>query len=341
VQLLGWTTFELVTISTALQQIVSGPPRALWVVIGGVITTVLALRPLGWIRVLRRYVTAAVVVALVYLGVQLLRNPLPGLGHGSWDNFWIAVDTVIGAAVSYVPVAADYTRHSRSVRDTVIGSFVGYSVTQFLCYGLGLVALLTVAKGDPDKIFGAFLAIPVGTVAFGVLAVRELDQSFVDAYSAAVSVQNVRPRWDRRVLALAIGTLATVLALALNIADYENFLILIGGIFVPLLGVLAVDYFVISRRTWDLSESAPQRWVMLVPWILGFAVYQLVNPGYVQWWARQWSRVDRWLGFTPASWMSASLISFAVAAVTTVPVGLWRRRRERDTDRSGQPVGTG
>src|SRR5690349_20882246 len=44
VQLLGWTTFELVTISTAMQQITSDIPRWVFVVMGGVTTTVLALR---------------------------------------------------------------------------------------------------------------------------------------------------------------------------------------------------------------------------------------------------------------------------------------------------------
>ncbi len=326
VQLIGWTTFELVTISTAMQQITSGIPRWAFVVAGGLITTLLALRPLGWIRVLRRYVTVLVVIALCYLGVQLLRNPLPALGHGSWNGFWIAVDTVIGAAASYVPMAADYSRHSTTVRKGVLGTFVGYSITQIACYGLGLVALLTVAHGNADKIFGAFMAVPVGTLAFAVLATRELDQSFVDTYSAAISVQNIRPRWDRRLLALAVGTVSTVFALGLNIYDYENFLILLGAVFVPLAGVLAVDYFVVSQRQWDLSESAPLRWLMLVPWLVGFVIYQLVNPGYVDWWARAWSRVDSWLGFTPASWMSASILSFAVAAVVTLPIG--RAREE-------------
>ena len=327
IQLLGWTTFELVTISTALGQITTGVPRWVYVLIGGAITTLLALRPLGFIRVLRRYVTIAVLIALVYLGIQLLRNPLPGLGHGSWNGFWIAVDTVIGVAVSWVPVASDYSRHSRSVRDTVVGTFVGYSITQIVCYGIGLVALVTVAKGA-GQIFGAFMAVPVGTVAFAVLAIREIDQSFVDTYSTAVSVQNIRPRWDRRVVAVVAGVLATVLALALNISDYENFLILIGSVFVPLLGVLVVDYFFVTRRAWDLSEQAPVRWSMLVPWAAGFVAYQMVNPGYIGWWTSAWHSIDGRLGFVPASWMSASLLSFGVAAVVTVPVGLLARRRE-------------
>ncbi len=255
VQLLGWTTFELVTISTALHQIAGQIPRWVFVLAAGAVTTGLAIYPLRWIRVLRRYVTIAVVVALAYLAVQLLRNPLPAFGSGTWTGFWIAVDTVIGVAVSWVPVASDYTRHSRSVRDTVIGSFVGYSVTQIACYALGLIALVTVAKGDSNQIFSSFMAIPVGTLAFAVLAIREVDQSFVDTYSTAISVQNLRPRWDRRVLAVVIGSLATVLALALDVHDYENFLILIGSLFVPLLGVLAVDYFAISRRSWNLTRG--------------------------------------------------------------------------------------
>ena len=250
VQLVGWTTFELVTISTAMRQITDVLPRWVYVVVGGVLTTALALRPLGWIRVLRKYVTAAVVIALVYLAIQLLRNPLPSFG-GPWDGFWIAMDSVIAVAVSWVPVAADYTRHSRSVRDTVVGSFAGYSLTQIACYGIGLIALVTVAQsedGSNGAIFSAFMAIPVGTLAFAVLAIREIDQSFVDTYSAAVSVQNLRPRWDRRVIAVALGALSTVLGLALDIGSYQNFLLLIGSVFVPLLGVFAVDWFVVSRR---------------------------------------------------------------------------------------------
>jgi NCS1 family nucleobase:cation symporter-1 len=329
IQLLGWTTFELVTISTALQQITTGVPRWVFVLIGGVITTALALRPLGWIRLLRRYVTVAVVIALVYLAVQLLRNPLPGFGdNGGWSGFWIAVDTVIGVTVSWVPVASDYSRHSRSVRDTVVGTFVGYSLTQIACYGIGLIALVTVTKGDPNQIFSAFIAVPLGTIAFAVLAVRELDQSFVDTYSAAVSVQNIRPRWDRRVVAIVIGTIATLLALALDIGDYENFLILIGSLFVPLLGVLVIDYFVTSRRQWDLSENASTRWAMLVPWLAGFVAYQMINPGYISWWSSMWQDANDAIGFTSASWMSASLISFVVAAVVTLPVGLLSRRKE-------------
>src|ERR671930_480248 len=115
-QLLGWTTFELVVIGGALHQLRPEVPKWGYVLGAGLITTLLALRPLGWIRVLRKYVTAVVLVALAYFFVQVLRHPLPAWGDGSWHDFWLAVDTVIGVSVSWVPLASDYSRHARSGR---------------------------------------------------------------------------------------------------------------------------------------------------------------------------------------------------------------------------------
>ena len=316
-QCVGWGIFELVTIATAAHTIAPALPRQGYVLIAGAATALLTIRPLGAVRVLRRYATSAVLIVLCYLFIQLIRHPLPGFTHGTWSGYWAATDTVVAVAISFAPLAADYTRHSRSPRAAFAGVLIGYSTTQVLCYVIGLLALVTVAR-NPQDIYGAFIALPVGSLAFAILATRELDQSFADVYSTAVSVQNLRPLWDRRILAVLIAALATAGALWLNIADYENFLTLIGSVFVPMTAVLIMDYFVVSRRGWDLSASAPSRWLMLPPWAAGFVTYQLINPGYVSWWASAWTSIGHAIGFTPASWMSASILSFAVAAAITL-----------------------
>jgi hypothetical protein len=64
--------------------------------------------------------------------------------------------------------------------------------------------------------------------------------------------------------------------------------------------------------------------------VLGFVAYQLVNPGYISWWARMWGHVDDWLHFTPPSWLSASILSFLVAAVAMLVVGTGARRRNEE-----------
>ncbi|MBV9451716.1 MAG: cytosine permease [Streptosporangiaceae bacterium] len=331
-QCVGWAIFELVTISTAADAIVAhvAPhtlPRWAFVLFGGVITALFTIHPLGAIRVLRRYATVAVLIVMGYLLIQLLRHPLPAFGHGTWSRFWLATDTVVGAGISWVPLAADYTRHSRSSRAAFTGAIAGYSITQVLCYVIGLFALVTVAHDDLNQIWGAFIALPVGALAFAVLAVRELDQSFADVYSTAVSIQNLRPLWDRRVLAGLITALSTAGALWLNVNAYQNFLVLIGSVFVPMSAVLIVDYFVVSRGRWDLTAGARSRWLMLVPWALGFVMYQLINPGSVGWWTSAWTSFARWIHFTAQPWMSASILSFVVAGVATLVFGRLARRR--------------
>ena len=320
IQCLGWGVFEIVTIATAAHTVAPSMPKWTYEVLAGSLTALLTIRPLGAIRILRRYVTIAVVIVMSYLFVELLRHPLPAFSHGTWSGYWAATDTVVATAISFAPLAADYTRHSRSERAAFGGAFVGYGLTQTLCYVIGLLALVTVAR-NPNDIYGAFIAVPLGSVAFAILATRELDQSFADVYSTAVSIQNFRPLADRRVLAVAIAAMTTVLALTLSIADYENFLVLLGSVFVPMFAVLVVDFFVLSKGSWDLSVHSRTRWAMLVPWGVGFGTYQLINPGYVSWWASIWTHVGHVIGLTPSSWMSASICSFAVAAIMALAGG--------------------
>jgi putative hydroxymethylpyrimidine transporter CytX len=329
VQLIGWAVFEIVVISQAAHQLLPWHGH-LWpyVFVAGALTTLMSIYPLSVVRVLRRYALVVVAVATAYLLVQVLRHPLPSLTHGTWNGFWTGADYTVAVAVSFAPLASDYSRHARSAKSAFGAAMIGYTVAQVACYLLGLVALLTVVQASDanmqQDMFARFIAVPAGWLAFGALVARELDQSFADSYSTVVSLQNVLPRADRRVLAVLIGIGATVLALIFGIGSYQNFLLLLGSVFVPLTAVLLVDYFAGRRRDWNVSERAPSRWWMVVPWLLGVASYQLVNPGYVTWWANGWHDIAGWIHFTPRSWMSASLLSFVVAAVLTLPLS--RRR---------------
>src|SRR5262249_43730694 len=206
-------------------------PRWPYVLIAVFVTTVMGVWPLGSVRMLRRYALIAVFVAMTYLYVQLFRQPLPSFSHGNFTGFWAGVDLVIAVSVSWIPLAADYSRHSRSPHTAFLGSYVGYSVTQIMCYGFGLLAFSTGASADASQhgMFAALIAVPLGFLAFGILVLRELDESFANVYSTAVSTQNVLPRADRRVLAVTIGAIATVLALVFDIASFQNFLLLIGS----------------------------------------------------------------------------------------------------------------
>jgi putative hydroxymethylpyrimidine transporter CytX len=331
-QCLGWAVFELVVISTGLRALTHDHvPRWLCLVVAGAVTTGLTIWPLGWIRSLRKYVSVLVVAALVVLAFGLLRNPLPHLA-GSWQGFWLAVDAAVALTISWVPLGADYSRHSRSARSAFAGGFLGYGVTQVACLVVGLVALAQVAQ-DGNKIFDLFIGLPLGTIAFAVLVIRETDQSFANVYSTAMSIQNLRPNVDRRILTVAIGILITVLALTININDYANFLYLIGAVFVPMSGVLVAVWWRTRGESLDLSESAPTRPAMLGAWLVGFAVYQLINPGSLAHWSSFWTTASTHLHTAGHTWLSASVTSFAVALLLALPFA----RVALCPSRGGQP----
>jgi putative hydroxymethylpyrimidine transporter CytX len=321
-QLLGWAMFELLVITAALQQLVHTDVRWPFILVAGALTTLMALKPLGSVRLLRRYALVAVVLALGYLFVRLAQRPIASPDGASWAGFWPGVDLLVALAVSWVPLAADYSRHSRSARGAFAGSVTGFGITQIASYGLGLLAFLTVVNSDLQQdMFAAFIAVPVGWLAFSVLIARELDESFANVYSTVVSVQNLRPVADRRVLAVVVGAIATVGALSFRITDYTKFLYLIGSVFVPMFAVFAVRYFVLrGRASWNTAGTAPERWLMLAPWLAGFAAYQFVYPGDLGWWTDFWLRTHEWLHMTPPAWLSASLTSLVVAAVVTLAV---------------------
>ncbi|MFE0460756.1 purine-cytosine permease family protein [Kitasatospora sp. NPDC058965] len=321
-QCLGWGVFELMVISSGAQTVAGTQGwRWLFVLLAGALTTALTIWPLGSIAALRKYVTIAVGVAMVYFTVQLGRHGFPDPGAGNWTGFLPATDAVVAVSVSFVPLAADYTRHARSAKASFWASFSGYTLAQVWCYLLGLIALLQ-CGGDPDKVLGSFAGVAAGWAFLLVLVLREADQSFANVYSTAMSVHNLLPRVDRRLLSGGIGALVTAGALAITkFTDaYYAFLGLIGSVFVPLLAVLVVDYFLgRGRQGWDMTGDAPSRPLLLAPWLLGFAVYQFLEPTpNAGWWTRGWTHLQGWLHYTPQPWAWASLLAFLVAGLATL-----------------------
>ncbi|MEV4619354.1 cytosine permease [Asanoa sp. NPDC049573] len=317
-QCVGWATFEIFIIASAAAQVLH-TPKWPFVLVAGVAATLMALRPLGAVRLLARYAVWASLIAGAYLFVEVLRaHPQPLTGPGG--SFWTAVDVVIAMPVSWFPMVADYTRYTRGGRAAFAGTALGYGTATVACFVLGVLALSAYGAGGLDVV-GALLAVPLGAVALAVLVVVEVDEAFANVYSTAVSARNIVERIDRRVLVVAVGAVATLLALVVDIVSYEPFLFLIGAVFVPLVGVFAIAYFVLPRGGWNVSATAPARPWLLLPWAAGFIAYQLTLPTsfpdagrqWTQWWlARQQD-----LGIDPANGFSASLVSLAVAALLT------------------------
>ncbi len=346
-QCVGWTTVEVLVIAQFGAALTDGSLRWVFLVGAGVIATLLALRPLGAIRLLRKYAVWFALAATSYLFVQVLRRPLPPLTKGGWSGFGVAVDLVIALPVSWIPLAADYSRHSKTSRAAFVGAAAGYATTCTIYFALGVLALTTALPGsDPAQ---ALLSVPLAGVAVLILVLDEVDEAFANLYSTSLSAQNVFPRLDRRWVAGGVGALATCVGLLIDLTQYESYLYLIGSVFVPLFGVFAVRYYVCGRGPaeqmsegvdvhgeWDTSAAARPRWSLLLPWLAGFVSYQLVNPGAVSWWKGIWP------AWTAPPWVSATVVALLVSALGTLLLAAISGRRDpAGPSRSGSEPAAG
>jgi len=67
----------------------------------------------------------------------------------------------------------------------------------------------------------------------------------------------------------------TLIACFAPLAQYQNFLLLIGSVFAPLFGVVLVDHFILRRRSAQVTLTL-LRWPSLLAWLGGVVTYHLL-----------------------------------------------------------------
>jgi putative hydroxymethylpyrimidine transporter CytX len=325
VQLLGWTVFELVIMGHAANAAVRGLTGfdAAWrwiLAFGG---AVIALGLWGPVAVVREWLTkfalGAVVLTTAWLTWRLVGRvdlgalwAAPAAGGLS---FWAAVDIVIAMPISWLPLVCDYSRFGRRPAPAFWGATLGYLVANVWFYTLGALILLAMKTVPEPKAFVEAIALLAGPLVLLVLLADETDEAWADLYSCAVSIQNAFPRASIRPLVGGLGVAAIGLALTFDVTRYEDFLLLIGAVFVPLFGVLAADYFLLLRR----GGYAPApllgagifpgvRWQGMLAWALGFGAYLWIA-----------GRLEP-IGLAGLPDLGASLPSLAVAAMAYLAV---------------------
>ena len=295
-QLLGWAAFELLVMGIAAAVItnhVLGPwTAAVFVPVFGAIVAALALG--GPLVVVRQWLekfaiwlvygsTAAIAVALALRGIDVTVRPIPSAFSGP-ASYLLALDLVIVMPISWWPLVSDYNRFARSGRDSAIGTTAGYAVANTAFYVLG-VALLAfgLAQPSPVDFLAAIGLLGLGFLPLLFILVDETDNAFANVYSTAVSLQNLAPRMRQfwtivAATGIAMAGAAVLLARGEGIGGgYETFLFLIGGLFVPLLGVVIADSFLVRRggyRPEEFLAGAPRvRWPAFASWIPGIVLY--------------------------------------------------------------------
>jgi len=288
-QLIGWGSFEIIVMRDAASLLGArafGEGSALtnpllWTLCFGALATLLAVSgPLTFVRkILRKWGIWLLLGACLWLTWNLFaKADLAALwaraGDGSM-SLAVGIDIAIAMPLSWLPLIADYSRFSRHASRVFIGTALGYFVGNVWMMSLGVAYTLAFAPaGEVNTLLlalaGAGLGIPLL-----LILLDESEKAFADIHSAAVST-GLLVRLKVEHLALAIGVLCTLIACFAPMAQYQNFLLLIGSVFAPLFGVVLVDHFIVRRRRSDASPIHSLHWRALVAWGSGIATYHLL-----------------------------------------------------------------
>ncbi|MBG6072175.1 MULTISPECIES: cytosine permease [unclassified Polaromonas] len=295
VQLIGWTTFELVVMrdgTVAIARQSGGFSASLWPVLATILwgAVLLALLSGSMVKLVRkfigRYGLPLIFASLVWLSWQFLsKASAQGLseiwnrtGNGSMSSL-SALDLVIAMPVSWLPLVADFARHGRNGNSALRGTWLGYAVANMWCYSLGLLVALTTPSTD---LVAALLLAQGGLIALGLILIDEVDNAYGDVYSGSVAGHSLQPRWSVRRWGMSLAIVCTALALVLPIHSLEPFLLMLSSVFVPLYGVilarLAGQPNVVQLMTQRKVDTSA-----VVIWLLGVACYHLFAQFSPQW----------------------------------------------------------
>ena len=293
-QLIGWGAFEIIVMRDAASLLAARAfgeeslwtQPLLWTLLFGALATLLAVTgPLTFVRqILRKWGIWLLLAACVWLTWNLFaKADLVTLwaqrGDGSLP-FALGFDIAIAMPLSWLPLIADYSRFGKRAGSVFTGTALGFFIGNLWLMGLGVAYTLAFApSGEVNALLlalaGAGLGIPLL-----LILLDESENAFADIHSAAVSSGTLL-KLKVEHLALAIGAVCTLIACVAPLAQYQNFLLLIGSVFAPLFGVVLVDHFILRKRASVVMHHA-LRWSALAAWAGGVATYHLLANFYPQ-----------------------------------------------------------
>jgi len=326
VQLVGWASFELWVMGTALDAVVSSAlgysNYALWVCLFAAWCCFMALG--GPLMVVRKYlerfaiyplIGAAIWITYYFCSSYDVHSLLGKFGVGGL-GILLGLDLVIAMPVSWLPLVADYNRFAKGEKGNLLGTYLGYVSSNVWFYVMGAICMTATGGLYVNPVL-AITGMAFGAPSIIAILVDETDNCFADIYSCAISVKNVFPKWRIWKLVVVVSIISTLIALFMNPTMYVFFLYWIGSVFCPLAGVMIADHYFVKggyRVDWLYSRDGY--------WYLGG-----FNPAAIVCWAA--GIATYWLCYFKAPFVGSSIPSMVASILLYILIGQLYERAHR------------
>jgi len=269
-QLVGWTAIMILSGANALGSVANDKlglaGNMLWCVLIGLLIVIWILAGLQNIGRLNIVAVGALFILTAILGVIVFKGGVL-LKTNEIMSFGLALELSIAMPVSWLPLISDYTKNTdRPVQFTFV-STMSYFLGSCSMYVIGLGAAIFTGSSDVVQIL---MNAGLGIAAMLIVILSTVTTTFLDVYSASESMLNIRPKWNGKATGIAVCIIGTLIAMYTPIEQYENFLTLIGSVFVPMAAILITDYFILKKR----DDVKKLNFLNACLWIVGFIIYR-------------------------------------------------------------------
>lgn len=245
----AWIAVNNVIAASACAQFAGGPPsqRAWAIGLGVASTLIVAGGPRLVARADRLAVPLLAVVGLV-LTVACFRLPPAVLwAQGDGSMSWLGgLDIVVGYQVSWILMFADYSRYTPSPRRAGVAVFLGLALTSLWLMPLGVMAARAAGSSDPG---GMLRALDLGISGAVLMTVATVTTNFVNIYMSSLALRSLFPRVGAQATVWSTGLVGAALSLfsAAWLDRYASMMLVLGGILVPVGGILLARFYLVKR----------------------------------------------------------------------------------------------
>jgi purine-cytosine permease-like protein len=219
-------------------------PLNVWVLALGLGATAIVSGGPGAVRAADRVAVPLLVLVGAVISWHVWRMPVVPQPPSDVPLTWLrGLDVVMGYQVSWILMFADYSRYTRSERGAFGAVFLGLAVTSVWLMPLGFAAARAAGSADPGVMLQA-----AGLGAWGavLMVLATLTTNFVNIYLSGLAWRSVVPATSEQRTIWTVGLIGTALALAGGrwLDRYVEFMLVLGGVLVPVGGILLAHYFV-------------------------------------------------------------------------------------------------
>lgn len=246
----AWIALNNVIASGAIAAVFRTGPLAsipFWAIILGVVSTWIVALGAKAMKLTDRLAVPLLLAVGAMITYALFSHVKLPVKMVSYRVFPWVLDIVVGYQISWALMFADYSRFVRRERSASWGTFWGLTLTSMWLMAIGAGAAIATGSADPSHML---IGLGFGIPTLIMMAVATITTNFVNIYLSAISFKTVFPKSNDLISIWSIGLIGTFFGVFNRgwLDWYARFMLVIGSLFIPLVGILLVEFFFGARR---------------------------------------------------------------------------------------------